>query len=284
MLKNPGLYPGKHLLPAPRNTPALKPLEPLAQAMIIWRAMTQYVQEKLENGKNVNVRGFGAFAFDISTGLPKIATRAKSMEKTLEHQRLERKHVHKIRLVFVPDAKLKAVLSNYHEKDQLNKPKSQASIYQKSFASIFCNPAPIAAACFLGKDVVDSTLNAIFSAVADLTGYGYSIDLRFGFANISIANKDLRVRFRPDFCQTLNGTDFETKMRQSDMRTSEFWSQSYSQKWAQSSLSKLMQRRPHSSVVRVLAEKTEALKLMSLDLASNGILLKKINTNPYSNY
>eukprot|EP00826_Nyctotherus_ovalis_P023242 TRINITY_DN1787_c0_g2_i2.p1 TRINITY_DN1787_c0_g2~~TRINITY_DN1787_c0_g2_i2.p1 ORF type:complete len:115 (-),score=15.77 TRINITY_DN1787_c0_g2_i2:25-369(-) len=78
MLKNPGLYPGKHLLPAPRNTPALKPLEPLAQAMIIWRAMTQYVQEKLENGKNVNVRGFGAFAFDISTGLPKIATRAKS--------------------------------------------------------------------------------------------------------------------------------------------------------------------------------------------------------------
>jgi hypothetical protein len=50
-LKNPTLYPGKHLSSAPRTTPALKPLEPLAQMMIIWRAMIEYVQEKLANGK-----------------------------------------------------------------------------------------------------------------------------------------------------------------------------------------------------------------------------------------
>lgn len=234
MLKNPTLYPGKHLLPAPRSTPALKPLEPLSQALIIWKATTQYVEEKLENGKNVNIRGFGAFAFDISTGLPKIATRAVSMTRTLDEQRAERKHVHKIRLVFVPDQKLKAVLTNFHEKDQLNKPKSQSSVYQKGFASIFCNPVPIAAACFLSKDVVDSTLNAIFSAVVDLTGYGYSLDLQFGFATIRIVSKDMRVSFKPGFCGTVNQVDFETKMRQSDTKTSQFWSQSYTQKWTQS--------------------------------------------------
>jgi nucleoid DNA-binding protein len=196
--------------------------------------MTQYVQEKLENGKNVNIRGFGAFVYDINTGLPKIATRAVSMSRTLEEQRLERKHIHKIRLAFVPDSKLKAALVSFHERDQLNKPKSQASVYQKGFASIFCNPVPIAAACFLGKDVVESTLNAIFSAVIDLASYGYSLDLRFGFAAIRIAHKDMRVSFKPGFCGSVNTIDFETKMRQSDMRTSEFWSQSYTQKWAQS--------------------------------------------------
>jgi len=219
----------------PRTTPALKPLEPLAQALIIWRAMIQYVQEKLENGKNVNIRGFGAFAYDITTGLPKIATRAASTDtKTLAEQRLERKHVHKIRLVFVPDHKLKAVLTNFQEKDQLNKPKSQSSVYQRGFASVFCNPVPIAAACFLGKDVVESTLNAIFSAVIDLTSYGYNLDLRFGFATIRIASKDMRVSFKSGFCGIVNTIDFGTKMRQSDMKTSEFWSQSYTQKWAQS--------------------------------------------------
>ena len=36
-----------------------------------------------------------------------------------------------------------------------------------------------------------------------------------------------------------------------------------------------MQRRPHSPLVRTLAEKTEALKLMSLDMASSGILVTK---------
>eukprot|EP00826_Nyctotherus_ovalis_P045040 TRINITY_DN4929_c0_g3_i2.p1 TRINITY_DN4929_c0_g3~~TRINITY_DN4929_c0_g3_i2.p1 ORF type:complete len:238 (+),score=45.20 TRINITY_DN4929_c0_g3_i2:164-877(+) len=234
MLKNPSLYPGKHLVPAPRSTPALKPLEPAAQAMIIWRAMSQYVQEKLENGKNVNVRGFGAFVFDIKTGQPRIATRLVDANSTLEEQRQERKHIHKIRLVFLPDPKLKAALTSYREKDQLNKPKSQSSVYQRGFASIYCNPAPIAAGCFVGRDVVESTLNAIFSAVIDLTSYGHSLDLRLGFANIRISGKDMRVSFRPGFCGTVNRKDFEAKMRQSDMRTSSIWSQSYTQKWAQS--------------------------------------------------
>ena len=34
-----------------------------------------------------------------------------------------------------------------------------------------------------------------------------------------------------------------------------------------------MKKRPHSPLVRTLAEKTQALKLMSLDMASSGVLI-----------
>lgn len=101
-----------------------------------------------------------------------MATRTINTSHTIEEQRLERKHVHKLRPVFVVDPKLKAVLARYPGKEELEKPKSQASVYQKGFNTIYCNPVPIAAACFLGKEVVESTLNALFSAVIDLTKYG----------------------------------------------------------------------------------------------------------------
>jgi hypothetical protein len=118
------------------------------------------------------MKGFGAFSYDIETELPRVATKAINTSNTIEDQRLERKHVHKLRPVFIVDSKLKALLSRYPGKEQLEKPKSQASVYQKGFNSIYCNPVPIAAACFLGKEVVESTINAIFAAVADLTKYG----------------------------------------------------------------------------------------------------------------
>ena len=36
-----------------------------------------------------------------------------------------------------------------------------------------------------------------------------------------------------------------------------------------------MKKRPHSPLVKTLAEKTQALKLMSLDMASSGVLLPR---------
>lgn len=104
--------------------------------------------------------------------MPKIAIKSSTTANTVEEQREERKHVHKIRPVFVVDNKLKACLMRYPGKDELEKPKSQASVYQKGFNTIYCNPVPIAAAAFLGKDVVESSLNAIFTAVQDLTKHG----------------------------------------------------------------------------------------------------------------
>lgn len=48
-----------------------------------------------------------------------------------------------------------------------------------------------------------------------------------------------------------------------------------------------MQKRPHSPLVKTLAEKTQALKIMSLDMASSGVLVpratlkeKKAEDNP----
>jgi hypothetical protein len=64
-------------------------------------------------------------------------------------------------------------------------------------------------------------------------------------------------------------------MRKSDTQTAQHWKQTYSEKWAQSSLSKLMKKRPHSPLVKTLAEKTQALKMMSLDMASSGVLVPR---------
>ena len=37
---------------------------------------------------------------------------------------------------------------------------------------LYCNPVPIAAACLLGKDVVQDALDALFLAITDLVKYG----------------------------------------------------------------------------------------------------------------
>jgi len=39
----------------------------------MWGALSQYIEDKLREGKNVNIKGFGAFAFNIQTDLPRIA-------------------------------------------------------------------------------------------------------------------------------------------------------------------------------------------------------------------
>ncbi len=42
---------------------------------------------------------------------------------------------------------------------------------------IYCNPVPIAAACLLGKDVVQDALTTIFLAIQDLVKYNKDIVL-----------------------------------------------------------------------------------------------------------
>jgi len=43
---------------------------------IIWRGFITYLDNNLRAGKSVNIKKFGAFTYDISTELPKIATRS----------------------------------------------------------------------------------------------------------------------------------------------------------------------------------------------------------------
>jgi len=139
ILKNPDNYPGAHVEPAARTGGGFKPLEPKAQMMIMWRALCNYLEEKLTSGKNVNIKGFGAFAFDIKTDLPRIAARTIDPYDKIDNQRKQRKHIHKVQPRFVVDPKLQYHLYHYPGKDQVECAKSQYSIYQKGFQMVYCN-------------------------------------------------------------------------------------------------------------------------------------------------
>ena len=65
--------------------------------LIIWKALVEYLNENLRAGKSVNIKKFGAFTFDINTDLPRIATKQVNPSVDLDDQRLDRKHVHKVR-------------------------------------------------------------------------------------------------------------------------------------------------------------------------------------------
>ena len=64
---------------------------------IIWRALITYLDNTLRAGKSVNVKKFGAFAFDIVTELPKISQRQIRADSDMNLEREERKHIHKLR-------------------------------------------------------------------------------------------------------------------------------------------------------------------------------------------
>ena len=53
----------------------LKPLQPKAQYIIIWKALIEYIGNNIAAGKSVNVKKFGAFTYNVQTELPKIAQR-----------------------------------------------------------------------------------------------------------------------------------------------------------------------------------------------------------------
>lgn len=240
VLKNPTNYPGAHAEPAPRTSSGAKPLEPKAQMMIVWKALCTYIEEKLRSGKNVNVRGFGAFAFDIKTDLPRIAARTINPYDKIDNQRKERKHIHHIEPRFVVDPKLQYYLTHYPGKEQVDAPKSQYSIYQKGYQMIYCNPYPISAACMVPKDVVKDGLEAIWAAIIHLIRADHDIDLNFQFCRIVIADRNLKVRFRSGFDKQIKAKDFEDKMKRSLSPCSTFWKSSYKKEWNKSSLGQLL--------------------------------------------
>lgn len=44
--------------------------------LIIWRALVEYLNNNLREGRSVNIKRFGAFTYDISTELPKIVSKS----------------------------------------------------------------------------------------------------------------------------------------------------------------------------------------------------------------
>jgi len=103
ILKNPTKYPGKHNQSTLRTAPNLKPLQPKAQMLIIWKALIEYVGNNVKSGRSVNIRKFGSFTYDCTTELPKIATRSISPKVDIFTQRAERKNIHHMKPVFIVD-------------------------------------------------------------------------------------------------------------------------------------------------------------------------------------
>lgn len=267
ILRTPSRYPGRHLTPQPRTSPVYKPLEAASQMLIIWKSTIEYLQEQILAGKGINIRGFGTFCFDVETELPRPSS-LNPARGQIHEQRLERKHIHRNRLCFVPDRQLQAALLRWPGKRELERPKSQASVYQQGFSMVYCNPVPIAAASYLDKSTVVDTHTALWRAIADLTQQGRTLHVQFNFAVLTFSNCDMSVRFNSSVASSLNTKDYETKMRRSDLACSGHWRTSYREKWNSSTLSGLWQRPDHGQV-RTINEKTLALKIMSHDMASN---------------
>lgn len=84
---------------------------------------------------------------------------------------------------------------------------------------------------------------------------------------IKIADRGLTYKYNPDFHCNLNETAFENKIKKAKTPTDSFWKTTNEDKWAKSTLSQLW-KKPDVEKVQTLAEKTLALKILSLDLNS----------------
>lgn len=65
-------------------------------------------------------------------------------------------------------------------------------------------------------------------------------------------------------------------MKLANTSCSSFWKTSYKAEWGKSALGNLV-KSPQQDVVDVISMKTEALKLMSIDFSSTGIVKPKSN-------
>lgn len=236
---------------------------------IIWRSFSEYLNEKISACKGINVKNFGAFTFEVSTELPKLGLEYNQVRnKSFNELITEKKTTHKLRPCFVIDQKFKKILTRFKDKEELIKPKSQTSIYQKGFQMTYCNPVPIAASCYLHKNVVVDTLNSIFSAIYDLINVGRNVVLKFGFLNIYFVDRNLTYNFAPNLGKTFTSiVDTQMKLKRGITPISNNWKDTAVNKWERSNLSSLLQR-PQTPLIKTIDNKTQMLKIMSLDLAS----------------
>lgn len=88
---------------------------------VVLEALSNYIREKLLDGKGVTVKGLGAFSFEVISDTIKPAQYYTfDTKKNLEHHREERKHVHKIRPCFIADSTFKYSLANFAEKEEIS--------------------------------------------------------------------------------------------------------------------------------------------------------------------
>ena len=269
IIKNKDRFPGRHLESCERTTPSFKPLEPKSQLLVIWRATCEYIKEQFCKYKGINIRGFGAFTYEVEQTLPRLGidfNQAKT--KTFEELLLEKKSRHIMRPCFVIDPRFLPILTRFNNKEELTKPKSQSSIYQKGINMTYCNPIPIAAGCCLDPRVVEDGLKAIFNAVYILISIGQNVFLKTGFCNINFVNRDLSYSFSPEILNMVKDLpSSEAKFIRGITPINKTWRTSFTSKWANSTLSTMLER-PRCDLIKTIDNKSQMLKIMSLDMAS----------------
>ena len=269
IISNPNVYQGLHQESCPRTSDSFKPLEVKAQMLIIWRSFGEYLREKIYDGKGINIKNFGAFTFEVSSELPKLGLEFNKAKLTsVKEMLVEKKTTHKLRPCFVVDPKLKRILSKFKDKEEISKPQSQCSIYQKGYQMTYCNVIPIAASCYLHKNVVSDTLDAIFTALYDLINMGKNITLKLGFINIYFMDKNMTYNFNPELKGIMSNVQETTvKTKRGITPVSKNWKDTAFNKWERSNLSTMLDR-PYTPLIKTLDNKIQMLKVMSLDLAS----------------
>ena len=121
----------------------------------------------------------------------------------------------------------------------------------------------------MGVDVVKTTLNTIYKAIEDLINiHDKDIQLQFGFCVVQMKQKNLRVVFADYLAKEVSGAQFENTMRRMNSPVSSLW-RTNTNKMFQASALGTMIRKPNAAVTDALAQKTQALKLMSMDMSSS---------------
>ena len=92
---------------------------------------------------------------------------------------------------------------------------------------IYANPVPVAAACQMGKDVVEDALKSICKAIIDLTMHDKDIQLQMGFCNVRITNRKLNVIFADYLKKELGDKNFEGQMKRQASPVATLWKTSY---------------------------------------------------------
>lgn len=173
------------------------------------------------------------------------------------------------------DPVLKQHLVRYKGKEEISPAGSQKSIFQQGFKMIYANPVPVANGCQMSVDVVRSALDTIYKAIEDLISiHDKNITLQFGFAAVQFSNKNLRVAFDESLTKNVTSSDFETSMRRMNSPVSTLWRTNTDHMFRRSDLGTMI-RKPNAAVVDALAQKTQALKLMSMDMSSSAAFANK---------
>jgi len=138
ILDSPTAFPGPHQSPQPRTSRGLLPLDTNRQALLIWEAACLQVKENLQNQSSVFIQKFGLFTFkgDLQANP-------------------EGRDMLRMKPVFVPDAHLQNVLKSQgpHIKPEVRVSLDTSLFQSGSSRTVFLNDVPVAAGCYLNRDV-----------------------------------------------------------------------------------------------------------------------------------